>query len=112
MKKTRLVWLSFALVASAVSLGACGRAHLSSYYGQSYAAWFGAQHVNKKGANAEDSRKIVQGVLKSYQAFLASQFQGVNTEATSLISQAQGQLEKELESLESEADADRARLRP
>jgi hypothetical protein len=62
VKKTRLVWLSFALIASAVSLGACGRAHLSSYYGQSYAAWFGAQHVNKKGANAEESRKIIESL--------------------------------------------------
>jgi hypothetical protein len=62
VKKTRLVWLSCSMIASALSLGACGRAHLSSNYGQAYAAWFSAQHVNKKGTNAEDSRHIVESL--------------------------------------------------
>ena len=62
MKKTRLVWLSFVFVLSAASLGGCGRAHLSSYYGQSYAAWFNAQHVNKKGTNPEESRKVIESL--------------------------------------------------
>jgi hypothetical protein len=62
VKKTRLAWLSFIVIGAATSLGACGRAHLSSNYGQAYAAWFGAQHVNKKGVNPEDSRRIIESL--------------------------------------------------
>jgi capsular exopolysaccharide synthesis family protein len=40
--------------------------------------------------------------VKAYQSYLAEQFEDVSSQATSLISRAQGQLEKELESLESE----------
>jgi len=61
VKKTRLVWLSFAIM-SATSLVGCGRAHLSSGYGQAYAAWFNAQHVNKKGTNPEESRRIIESL--------------------------------------------------
>ena len=79
MKKTRIVWLSFALIMSATSLGACGRAHLSSYYAQSYNSWFTAQHVNKKGPNPEESRRIIEsldaqeasGVSRSYRRNVA-----------------------------------------
>ena len=62
MTKTRLVGLTWAFILSAASLGGCGRAHLSSYYGQSYAAWFSAQHVNKRGTNPEESRKIIESL--------------------------------------------------
>jgi hypothetical protein len=62
VKKIRLAWLSLAFIGSAASLGACGRAHLSSYYGQSYAAWFNAQHVNKKGTSSEESRRVIESL--------------------------------------------------
>lgn len=73
MKKTRLWLLSLMVIVPASSLGACGRAHLSSQYGQSYAAWFTAQHVKSK-ASPEDSRRIIDsldageasGVSKNY----------------------------------------------
>jgi hypothetical protein len=72
--KAKLWLLSLAFIGSATALGACGRAHLSSNYAQSYTAWFSAQHVNKKGANAADSKKIIEsldaaeaaGVSKNY----------------------------------------------
>jgi hypothetical protein len=59
--QTRLGLLAFAFAAAAAT-GGCSRAHLSSNYGQSYAAWFSAQHVNAKPANAEAGRRIVESV--------------------------------------------------
>ena len=60
--KTRLWLLSMAFIGSAISVGACGRAHLSSNYGQSYTAWFGAQQVNKKATHPEESRRIIESL--------------------------------------------------
>ena len=73
MKKTRLS-LSFAFVVAALSLSACGTAHLSSQYAVAYAAWFNAQHAKAKPANPEEARKIIEsmdaqeaaGVSKTY----------------------------------------------
>lgn len=61
MKKIRLVWLSLAVLVSGASLSGCGRAHLSSNFAQSYAAWFTVQHVKAKG-NAEETRKIIESL--------------------------------------------------
>ena len=61
MKKTRLS-LTFAFVVSAMSLSACGTAHLSSQYAASYAAWFTAQHAKAKPANPEEARKIIESM--------------------------------------------------
>ena len=61
MKKTRLS-LSFAFVVSAMSLSACGTAHLSSQYAVSYAAWFNAQHAKAKPANPEEARRIIESM--------------------------------------------------
>jgi hypothetical protein len=60
--KTRLWLLSMAFIGSAISVGACGRAHLSSNYGQSYTAWFTTQQVNKKPAHPEESRRIIESL--------------------------------------------------
>ena len=62
MTKTRLWLLSMAFIGSAISLGGCGRAHLSSNYGQSYTAWFTSQQVNKKTPHPEESRKIIESL--------------------------------------------------
>ena len=62
MTKTRLWLLSLAFIGSAISVGACGRAHLSSNYGESYAAWFGAQQVNKKTQHPEESRRVIESL--------------------------------------------------
>ena len=62
MTKTKLWLLSLAFIGSALSFGACGRAHLSSNYAQSYTAWFAAQQVNKKGTNPAESKKIIEGL--------------------------------------------------
>ena len=60
MKKSRLA-LTFAFVVSALSLGACGQAHLSSQYAVSYAAWFGAQHAKTK-STPEDTRRVIESL--------------------------------------------------
>lgn len=60
MKKTRLS-LTFAFVVSAMSLGACGQAHLSSQYAMSYSAWFTAQRAKTK-ATPEEARRIVESM--------------------------------------------------
>ena len=83
MKKTRLWLLSLMVIVPASSLTACGRAHLSSQYGQSYAAWFGAQHVKSK-ATPEDSRRVIESldageagaVSKNYRRARGSDEQG------------------------------------
>ena len=62
MTKARLWLLSRAFIGSAISVGACGRAHLSGNYGQSYTAWFGAQQVNKKSMHPEESRRIIESL--------------------------------------------------
>ena len=61
MKKTRLWLLSLMVIVPASSLGACARAHLSSQYGESYSAWFGAQHAKSK-ASPEDSRRVIESL--------------------------------------------------
>jgi hypothetical protein len=61
VKKTRLS-LSFAFVMAAMSLSACGTAHLSSQYAVSYAAWFSAQHAKAKPANPEEARRIIESM--------------------------------------------------
>lgn len=61
MKKTRLS-LSFAFVVSAMSLSACGTAHLSSQYAVAYAAWFNAQHAKAKPGSPEEARKIIESL--------------------------------------------------
>jgi hypothetical protein len=61
VKKTRLS-LSFAFVVSAMSLSACGTAHLSNQYAASYAAWFTAQHAKVKPANPEETRRIIESM--------------------------------------------------
>jgi hypothetical protein len=61
VKKPSLL-LSLTFVVSALSMGACGRAHLSSQYAQSYAAWFTMQHAKAKPANAEETRRIIESL--------------------------------------------------
>ena len=78
MKKRNLL-LSLTFVVSAFSMGACGRAHLSSQYAQSYTAWFAAQHAKTKPGNPEEARKIIESldaqeagsVSKSYRKTVA-----------------------------------------
>ena len=61
MKKTNLL-LSLTFAVSALSMGACGRAHLSSQYAQSYTAWFTVQHAKAKPANPEETRRIIESL--------------------------------------------------
>jgi hypothetical protein len=62
MSKRRSAFvLASALVGSAV-LGGCHHEHLSSNYGQAYAAWFSAQHVNHAPANPDQARRNLEGL--------------------------------------------------
>ena len=61
MKHTKLGLLASAVV-TALTMGACSRAHLSKNYGIAYAAWFSAQQVEAKPANAERARRTVESL--------------------------------------------------
>jgi len=39
--------------------GACDRAHLSPYYGQSFNAWFAMQHVRSEPSNSEATKRAL-----------------------------------------------------
>ncbi len=53
-------WLTALALAGLGSLaGGCGRAHLSADYGQSYTAWFSAQHVQTPTATSEPARRAL-----------------------------------------------------
>jgi hypothetical protein len=59
MSKALLRFLpALALGVSALVGGGCGRAHLSSHYGESYSAWFTAQHVPARPQNDTARRSI------------------------------------------------------
>ena len=59
-KRRTRSWLAvLALAGSATLAGACARQHLSPYYGQSYAAWFNAQHMQTPTATSEPARRAL-----------------------------------------------------
>jgi len=60
VKKSSLWLLSMTFVA--LGLAGCGRAHLSSQYAQSYAAWFTVQHVKQKPNAMADAGKIIESL--------------------------------------------------
>jgi hypothetical protein len=59
-RRARSTLIALALLAS-VAAG-CRREHLSSSYGQAYAAWFQSQRVNSKPAVSELTRKNLDGL--------------------------------------------------
>jgi hypothetical protein len=53
-------WLILlALAGFSASAGACDRAHLSSYYGQSFNSWFAMQHVRNAPADTDATRRAL-----------------------------------------------------
>jgi hypothetical protein len=53
-------WLIvLALAGFSTFAGACDRAHLSSYYGQSFNAWFAMQHIRSEPANSEATKRAL-----------------------------------------------------
>ena len=58
--------------------------------------------VSFRHHDANDSRRIVSALVAAYRSFLAKQFHDLNNQAATLIGQAEGRLEKEIESLERE----------
>jgi hypothetical protein len=60
---TRSRWLALlALAGASLFAGACDRAHLSSYYGTSYATWFGIQQVQADGAQSEATKRALSNL--------------------------------------------------
>jgi hypothetical protein len=56
-------WLVLlALAGVSTVAGACDRAHLSSYYGQSYTAWFAMQHVRNEPADSEATKRALSSL--------------------------------------------------
>ncbi len=58
--------------------------------------------VSFRHHDADDSRRVVTAIVAAYRSFLAQQFHDLNNQAATLIGQAEGRLEKEIESLEHE----------
>jgi hypothetical protein len=53
-------WLIvLALAGLSTFAGACDRAHLSSYYGQSFNAWFAMQHIRSEPASSEATKRAL-----------------------------------------------------
>jgi len=48
-----------AALALLVGGAGCSRAHMSSYYGKSYAAWFGAQYIHTPTATSEPAHRAL-----------------------------------------------------
>jgi hypothetical protein len=54
--------LSACVLVGTLALGGCHHEHLSSSYGQAYAAWFSTQHVNHTPSNPEQARRVIEGL--------------------------------------------------
>ena len=53
-------WLIvLALAGFSTFAGACDRAHLSSYYGQSFNSWFAMQHVRSQPSDSEATKRAL-----------------------------------------------------
>jgi hypothetical protein len=57
--RARHCLIALALVSFSTLGGACDRAHLSSYYGKSFDAWFAMQHVRSEPANSEATKRAL-----------------------------------------------------
>jgi hypothetical protein len=56
----RRCWaLLWAVVGCSTLAGACDRAHLSSYYGQSFNSWFAVQHVKNDPNQSETTKRTL-----------------------------------------------------
>ena len=79
------------LVLLGASGAACNRAHLSSYYGKSYAAWFGAQYVHTPTATSDAARRALSSLDAQEAAAISRNYRkGVGGGQDS--SQGQGQM--------------------
>jgi len=50
------------LVLALAGAAGCARAHLSENYGQAYAAWFNAQHIQTPTATSEAARRALSSL--------------------------------------------------
>ena len=83
-------WLIvLALVGISTSAGACDRAHLSSYYGQSFNAWFAMQHVRNEPANSEATKRALSSLDAQEAATISKNYRRAVGAAES---QGQGQM--------------------
>ncbi len=82
-------WLIvLALAGFSTVAGACDRAHLGPYYGQSFNAWFAMQHVRSEPANSEATKRALT-ILDAQEAATISKNYRHNVGA---VDQGQGQM--------------------
>jgi hypothetical protein len=96
----RRSWLAaLALLGAAAAGGSgCSRAHMSSYYGHSYAAWFGAQYVHTPTATSEPARRALSSldaqeataISKNYRKTVGGQDSGQGQGQLVMIGQSHG----------------------
>ncbi|HVY36853.1 MAG TPA: hypothetical protein VHM31_02930 [Polyangia bacterium] len=87
-----------ALAGAATLGGACTHAHLSDNYGQSYAAWFNAQHIRTPTATSEPARRALSSldsqeaaaISKNYRKTVGGQESGTGQGQMVMIGQGQG----------------------
>lgn len=92
------VCLVLALAGGAGLASGCTRAHLSENYGQSYAAWFNAQHIQTPTATSEPARRALSSldaqeaaaVSKNYRKTVGGQEGAPGQGQMVMIGQAQG----------------------
>jgi hypothetical protein len=83
-KALRRWFVLLALVGASTVAGACDRAHLSSYYGQSFNAWFAMQHVRSEPADSDASKRALgsldaqeaAAISKNYRRAVGGQSEG------------------------------------
>jgi len=93
----RGICLVLALAGAAGLGGGCARAHLSENYGQSYAAWFNAQHIQTPTATSEPARRALSSldaqeasaISKSYRKTVGGQDAAPGQGQMVMIGQAQ-----------------------
>jgi hypothetical protein len=92
-------WLGLlGLVAFSLCAGACDRAHLTSYYGQSFNSWFAMQHVRSAPADSEATKRALGNldaqeattISKSYRHAFGSGQEGQGQGQMVMIGQAHG----------------------
>ncbi|HXJ21553.1 MAG TPA: hypothetical protein VMT03_15115 [Polyangia bacterium] len=79
-----------ALLLLGVSGAGCDRAHLSSYYGKSYAAWFGAQHIQTPTATSDAARRALSSLDSQEAAAISKNYR--KTVGGQEAAQGQGQM--------------------
>jgi hypothetical protein len=85
------VWLLAAVISIAAAGSSCTHAHMSPNYGQSYSAWFAAQHVRQEPADSAATKRAL-GNLDAQEAAAISKSFRRTTGAADANANGQGQM--------------------